>query len=427
MPGWQNQQRRIAITGLGIVCSVGRTPERVWESLTATTASDCEAAGQRGVADFSGTIDDFGELPASKRKLIRKSLKVMNRETQMGVAAGQQALQDSDALEQYTSDRFGVVFGSDNVSILPDDFTRAIEACSTSGEYDIDRWGSDGIEEMAPLWLLKCLPNMPACHLAIINDLQGPSNTITQRDLSANLAIAEACRTIRAGDTDAALVGATGTTLTAFNLIHAQLDHEVEAGDAVCRPFDRRRRGSAPGEGAAAIVLEDLDVAIRRGARVYGEILGAAAAASIGAGGTGCCRTAVCAIHSSGADVGPKNSGFDWPYPRRTVWERFSPTSTKRRRCAKIFGDMTDHTPIVAARSHLSHTAAAAGALDLVTSLLALQAGHLFPVRNFRMPDPECPVRPTVGNHEPAGDSFLNVSLVNRGLASCVAVSAWAA
>ena len=293
-----SSQRRVAITGLGIVCSAGRTVDQVWETLTAPgsrqdTATDADFVREScGEADFSGHIDDFGELPPEKRKLIRKSLKVMNRETQLGVAAGQQALDESGAVQEYDCDRFGICFGAGNVSVMPDDFIRAIQACSEDGHYDADRWGQDGIDEMAPLWLLKCLPNMPACHLAIINGLQGPTNTITQRDVSGGLALAEACRGIRVGVTDAAVVGATGTTLKAFNLIHAQLDREVRSEDDTCRPFDRYRSGPTPGEGAGAVVLEELESAVRRGAHIYGEIVATTSASATGRLGTGNCRKA---------------------------------------------------------------------------------------------------------------------------------------
>lgn len=415
--------RKVAITGLGTVCSAGRTPEQVWQSLTTPTEAD---TGQQGIADFSGSIRDFGELPDAKRKFIRKALKLMNRETQLGVAAGQQALLESGALDQYAPDRFGVCFGSDNFSMIPEDFARAIAACSTDGQYDLERWGADGLDEMAPLWLLKCLPNMPACHLAIFNDLRGPSNTITQRDISAGLAIAEACRSIRHGAADAMLVGATGTTLAAYNLIQAELEQEVQDVDAVCRPFDRRRVSPAPGEGAGAIILEDLASAVERGAHIYGEVVSTASASRVVARGTGCCRTALASamrqtLHS--ANWQPEVVGHLHAHGLGTHQSDIDEAAAIQ----DVFGESSAHPPVVAARSHLAHTAAGAGMLDLVTSLLALQTGSLFPIRNFNEPDPECPVRAVVTKDEPAGQNFLNISLLGRGQASCVAVSAYAA
>ena len=130
--------RRILITGIGIVSTVGRTVAGLWESLT--SLDDPESIDrnvaprhngmQQGVADFTGRIDDFCELPAVTRKAIQKSLKLMNRETQMGVAAGQQALQDSGLLQNYDPERIGVCFGAENFPVMPEDFQAGVQACS---------------------------------------------------------------------------------------------------------------------------------------------------------------------------------------------------------------------------------------------------------------------------------------------------------
>ena len=178
---------RIVVTGIGVVSPMGRTAVALWHSLTSNQdAADSAADGSvqhRGIpiraAEFTGRIDDFCDLPAGKRKAIQKSLKLMNRETQMGVAAGQQALQDSGLLADYDPGRTGICFGAENFAVMAEDFQAGVQACSGDNGFNSDRWGQDGIPEVAPLWLLKCLPNMPACHLAILNDLRGPGNTIT--------------------------------------------------------------------------------------------------------------------------------------------------------------------------------------------------------------------------------------------------------
>ncbi|MEZ6130751.1 MAG: beta-ketoacyl synthase N-terminal-like domain-containing protein [Planctomycetaceae bacterium] len=428
---------RIVITGLGVISCAGRTADQFWTTLnrsssevplTSAASGTSAEAGRpvpRGTADFSGSIDDFGNLPDDKRKFIRKALKLMNRETQMGVAAGQQALADSGAGDYYDPDRFGICFGADNVSIMPDDFERGIQACcEADGAFDIERWGTNGIDEVAPLWILKCLPNMPACHLAIINDLRGPSNTITQRDVSANIAVAEACRAIRAGDTDAVLVGATGTTLSAFNLMHSQLEDEVLDVDAVCRPFDRHRTGSAAGEGAAAFVLEELSCAVRRGAQIYGEVLGTASASCVGTTtAAGCRRSLTQAMQQVLRRSGQTVAAIGHIHAHG-LGTRVSDMAESLAIC-DVFGSEARSKPVVAAKSHLANAAAGAGALELAASLLALRHQHLFPVLNFEHADPDCPVRPVQRSDEPAGNSFLNLNLFGRGLASCVAVGAY--
>ena len=425
--------RRIVITGLGVVSPLGRTVDRFWHALMGADQlpPDAEAGGDVppkpiGVADFNGRIDNFPELPDAVRKTIRKSLKLMNRETQLGVAAGHQALLDSGVVPGHDPERIGVCFGAENVSIRPDDFQAGVEACTTSaGEFDDERWGTDGLCEVAPLWLLRCLPNMPACHLAIINDLRGPGNTITQRDVAANMAVAEACRSIQCGDADAMVVGATGTTLTTFNRMHAQLEDEVfeTGGAAVCRPFDLHRTGPAPGEGAGAVVLEELSCALNRGAPIYGEMLGTASTSRVHRNNVEACQSALSSALREclrRARLSPADIGHLHAHGLST---RNSDLAEAQAIC-DVLGESGRTVPVVAAKSHLANAGAGAGAMELVASLLSLRHNRLFPVRNFSEPDPECPVRP-VTDDEPAGTNFLNLNVFGRGLASCIAVGSY--
>ena len=126
---------------------------------------------------FTGHIDDFGPLDPGIKKSIRKGLKVMCREIQMGVAVAQLALQDAGLRPGgYDVDRTGAVYGSDYIMTAPDEFTDGIKACTDNGGFHFDRWAESGMKKVDPLWLLKYLPNMPACHVAIYNDLRGPNN-----------------------------------------------------------------------------------------------------------------------------------------------------------------------------------------------------------------------------------------------------------
>lgn len=408
---------RIVVTGIGVVCRLGRTATKMWESLT-TPQSSANAADGR--ADFDGRIDQFCDLPAATRKAIQKSLKLMNRETQMGVAAGQQALQDSGLIGNHDPDRIGICFGAENFPVMPEDFQAGVEACSDEAGFDCTRWGQDGIPEVAPLWILKCLPNMPACHLAILNDLRGPGNTITQRDVAANMAIAEACRIIQDGDADAMIVGATGTTLTASETQHNVLAPERD----LCRPFDRRRRGSVPGEGAGVIVLETEQSALRRGAMIYGEILGAASASCLGKDRAIACRNSLASAMRQTmqrAELVPASLGHIHAHGLGTIDSDFA----EAQAICQVFGESASRIPVVAAKSQLANSGAGAGILELITSLLALRNGHLFPVLNFNESDPMCPVRPARNCDDAAGNSFLNLNMFGRGLASCVAAGAY--
>ncbi len=424
--------RQIVITGMGIISPFGRTAAQFWNKLNEPSeavegSGSGEAVCAPGVADFNGRIDDFDDLPATTRKKIRKSLKVMNRETQMGVAAGQQALLSSQLLEYYDAERVGVCFGAGNVSVMPEDFQSAVGACSDAqGEFEMDRWGTDGLSEMAPLWLLKCLPNMPTCHLAIINDLRGPNNTITQRDVSFALAIAEACRNIKSGDADAMLVGATGTTLNSINLMHARLENEVCDDSAFSdnKSLDATDHKPFPGEGAGAVILEDLHAAQDRGAHIYGEVLGSASASFIGHDGVSACGQALASAMRQSlrrACLFPSGVGHIHAHGLGSV----TMSRAESQAIRDVFGPADVQRPVVATKSRLGNAGAGAGAMEMIASLLALQNGRLFPADPFGVLNSDGPICSGNDGEVTAGDSFLSLSMLGRGLGSCIAVGAF--
>lgn len=418
------QERRIAITGLGIVSPLGRTTGRFWECLTSPPATVETAERSPGTADFEGRIEDFDELPPAIKKTIRKSLKLMNRETQLGVAAGQQALLNSRILENYEPDRMGICFGAGNVSVMPEDFQSAVEAClDEEGDFELDRWGPNGISEIAPLWLLKCLPNMPTCHLAIINDLRGPNNTITQRDVSFALAIAEACRTIRSEDADAMLVGATGTTLNSINLVHARLENEVSDhfDSADSESHDECNGMPFPSEGAGAIILEDLHAARQRGATIYGEVLGAASASCLGhdgasAGGHALAGAMRQALRRAG--LLPSDIGHIHAHARGSAITR----AAESQAINDVFGSTGLSKHVVTTNGRLGNAGPGTGAMEMVASLLVLEHGCVFPSDAGDHLDGHRLNRSVNHGGGAVWDSFLSLSMVGRGLGSCIAV-----
>ena len=283
------QQRRVVITGLGLISPLGNTPAALWGALM---------AGKSGVAptsfmpsdrqpmkfaaearEFTGEIDDFGPLEKERKKAIKKGLKVMCRETRMAVAAAQLAIADAGFVEQpMDPEMSGVVLGSDYMLTMPEDYSLGMKTCAPGGEFEYERWGKEGLNDMAPLWMLKYLPNMPASHIAIYNDLRGPNNSLTMREAAGNLAIGEAFRTIQRGHANSMVAGATGTRILPMQAIHALQTEQMAAenGDPTkaSRPFDRERTGMVAGEGAGMIVLEEYETAKARGATIYAEVLG---------------------------------------------------------------------------------------------------------------------------------------------------------
>jgi len=433
--------RRVVVTGLGVISPIGCTPERFWESLCQGRSGigpfqqdpdrnkrlGTHVAGR--VGDFAGRIEDFGLLEPFRKKAISKALKMMNRETQMGLAAAQQALADSQLLAGAVDlQRIGVCFGAGNVSMMPDDFLPAIQACTDHDEnYDFGRWGTDGLSAVAPLWLLKCLPNMPACYIAIFNDLRGPNNSITQREAAPNLAIAEAYNIIQEGAADAMVVGGTGTTIQPFNLIHELLDQEVAPGEELaersCRPFDLHRTGSVLAEGAAALILESWESAQRRSAAVYGEVLGSGASCVIDRNQKPHVDKALFnAMRSALRQAHLSPRAIDHLHAHGLGGRRADIEEARAIRA--VFGFHADRLPVVAAKSFMGNAGAGSGAIELVASLLAIKHGHLFRVLNFENADPECRIAPVRTSEVPAGSCFVNLNAGAKGQASCVVIGA---
>jgi len=265
--------RRVVITGMGLISPLGHSPAELWNALQ---------NGQSGVkklsaiptdhfpADFGGECT--GTLEKKLQRSIKKALRLMCREIQLGVAAAQLAIADA-GLEPGSFDptRFGTLFGSDYIITSPLDFVQGIQNCmvasGTPGQFNFENWADEGIPKVEPLWLLKYLPNMPASHVAIFNDLRGPSNSLTVREASANLSVAEATTIIQRGSADIMISGSTGSRIHPLRTVHLVLqeqlaDRNTEAagGDPAkaCRPFDKDRSGMVLGEGAGVVILEEL-------------------------------------------------------------------------------------------------------------------------------------------------------------------------
>jgi 3-oxoacyl-[acyl-carrier-protein] synthase II len=157
----------------------------------------------------------------------------------------------------------------------------AARADQNSNKLDLQKWGREGMSQLTPLWLLKYLPNMLACHVTIVHELKGPSNTITCADASSHLAIGEAFRTIQRGDADLAICGGAESKVNLMGLIRhcllKRLTENNDAPDQAVRPFDADASGTAIAEGGGLFILEEYDRAKARGAKIYAELAGFAA------------------------------------------------------------------------------------------------------------------------------------------------------
>ena len=184
-------QPRIVITGLGQISSLGNTIEQL------ATALESQQSGVRTLEqipfehliasyggeawDFSGDIENYGPLEKTAKRAIKKGSRLMCREIQMGVASAQHALHDGGVnAEVVNPDRIGIVYGCDYILSHPQEFREGVRASlDENGNFEFNNWAENGMPNLNPLWLLKYLPNMPASHIGIYNDLRGPSDRLT--------------------------------------------------------------------------------------------------------------------------------------------------------------------------------------------------------------------------------------------------------
>jgi len=386
---------RVVITGVGIVSPAGIGNGPFWTNLM---------SGRSGIGLLRSIPS--GQLPTRLAAEItdfdpgefishRKLLKVMSRDIQLGVSSATLAMRDAQIEKgSLDPDRLGVEFGAGRISTWPDELSEAVKRCtSPDGKFQFDQWGETALEDVTPLWLLRQLPNMPACHVSIEHDARGPSNTITCRDSSALLALAEAVWIIQRDAADCMIVGACSSNIHPVDIaklsLFEGLSRRSDDPSRACRPFDYERDGAVVGEGAASFVIERYEHAVRRGATIYAEILGVGAGCdgkgyTNGAGGTGLVRAIEAALLRAG--IGPRDIGHINAHGKSTQRDDL----VEARAYHRVLGDDADDIPVTAMKSYFGHFDAGSGAVELAGSLLALRHGELPMTLNYEVPDPRC-------------------------------------
>jgi 3-oxoacyl-[acyl-carrier-protein] synthase II len=326
----------------------------------------------------------------------RKSLKVMSREIQFAFTAADLAMADaglaptSGSANQCDPDRLGVVLGSDMIYCEIDEVVEAFRTCLPNGHFDFARWGPQALPQIYPLWLLKYLPNMPACHVAIANDARGPCNAHTLGEASSLSAVAEGFRLIERGAADCVIVGGTGCRLhpTCLTFRSNQwYSTWTGAPEAASRPFDRDRSGQVPGEGAAALILEAEQHARGRGATIQARMLAAASRfepVHNERPPQGIAIQASIAAALAEARIGPAEIGHVSAHGYATIPHDRAEAQAIR----EVLGDV----PVTALKSYFGNLGGGSGAVELVASILALGSGKVPATLNYEHPDPECPL-----------------------------------
>jgi len=389
---------RVVITGLGAVSSLGLTVSDMWDGLLAGRCGISEITAFDPVG-FSCKL--AGQAPGYKvqqyvPKAVRKSTKLMSRDIELSVIAANEAFVSSGLVtkgidpENVNAEptRMAINLGAGLISCDLVELAPAVAASVTDGEFDIRKWGKEGIELVTPLWLLKYLPNMLACHIGIIHDIQGPSNTITCAEAAGHIAISEAAQIIARGGAVYALAGGAEAKVNPIVMIRQCLlkratseNNDDPAGS--CRPFDADAKGSVFGEGAGMLILEEVENAKRRGSKIYAEIAGSGQSNGINPAyeqlepsGYGL----QIAIEKAMADAKIKPGDLDLIIPHGTGITADDLAEAKAIEAA--LGEKARKIPVWPTKSMLSNTGAAGGALDVVAAVCAMAEGKIPAAKN---------------------------------------------
>lgn len=427
--------KRVVITGLGVVSPIGCNLDTFWDSLIQKKSGvkpiqslpegTIPVRNGAEVQEFTGDIENFGPLEKTLQRNIKKNQKVMCREIQIGVAACQMALHHSGlGASVRNPERTGIVYGCDYIMTRPEEFYGGVVACNDETGFHPEQWPTKGLPNLEPLWLLKYLPNMPASHVAIYNDLRGPSNSLTVKEASNNLSIAEATAVIQRGAADAMLVGSTGSCIHPLRSVYIsgqlQLAPDRENPAEMPRPFDRDRKGVVLGEGAAAMVIESLESALARGAKIWGEII-ACAASNVGPKeGRDAVRLATRNILHGLQERSNLGGDSNW-HLHASGRGDIQNDASEALGIRDALGDLADKIPVVAAKSYFGNLGAGGAAVELIGSCLAMENNRLFQTMNCENPDTGCPIR-IAQEGEAAGSGFVHLSYSPQGQASSVLI-----
>lgn len=368
------KKRRVVVTGLGVVSSVGIGWKPFWESLL---------AGRSGISEI--TAFDTTNFPIHFGGQVKKfqpeqfipsdQLRRYNRASQFAIAASKMALDDARLVtKDLPVGRVGVIVGTTMAE------AQAIEAIDTM-------WVERSNERVDPRLIPQYPANVIGGHIGLELNLRGPNLLVATACAAGNYAISYACDLLRLNKVDVVIAGgADAFSRIAFMGFNRLLAMAPER----CQPFDKNRKGMMLGEGAGILILERLGDAKRRNAPMYAELLGY---------GVSCDANHMTIPDTDGVSRVMENALQDASLaPRDIGYINAHGTGTRandRNECAAIrsvFGSHTDHLPVSSTKSIIGHTMGAASALEAIACVLAVAKDQLPPTINFEEPDPECDV-----------------------------------
>jgi len=374
-------KRRVVVTGLGLLTPVGNTVEESWKNIVAgksgiapITAFDASGFSAR----ISGSVKNFD----ATEYILAKDIKKMDTFIHFGIAAGIQALDDSGLeVTEENAERIGVAIGS-GIGGLP-----AIEK-------NRDAFVAGGPRKISPFFVPSSLINMVSGNLSIMRGLKGPNISIVSACTTGAHNIGDAARMISYGDADIMVAGASEMATSALGVggfaAARALSTRNDDPEAASRPWDRDRDGFVLGDGAGVIVLEEYEMAKKRGANIYCELVGygmsgdAYHMTSPSQGGEGASRCMLNAMNDAGLNA----QDIDYINAHGTSTPAGDLAETNAVKLA--LGDHAYKTLISSTKSMTGHLLGAAGGIETIFSILALRDQVVPPTINLENPDPEC-------------------------------------
>jgi 3-oxoacyl-[acyl-carrier-protein] synthase II len=376
-----NEQRRVVVTGLGLVSPLGTGVEKNWQALL---------EGRSGIRRISRFAADAfasriaGEVPDFKAEhyIDAKEIKKMDLFIQYAIGAAAMAMDDSRlTIESQTAEGVGVIIG---VGLC------GIETIETTKEALL----AGGPRKISPFFIPKVISNLAPGHVAIRYGAKGVNWTPTSACASGTHAIGEAFHLIRRGLQDAVIAGGAEAAITPLGVggfaAMKALSTRNEEPEQASRPFDRERDGFVIGEGSGMLILEEREQALKRGAKIYAEVIGYAAngdayhMTSPSPQGEGAARC----MHLALKDAGIAPTDIDYINAPGTSTEYNDANETTAIKA--VFGEQAAKLAVSSTKSMTGHLLGAAGAVEGVYSVLALYHGMIPPTINYQNPDPAC-------------------------------------
>ena len=375
----RNGRTRVVVTGMGTVNPLGKNVEEYWHGLIEGRSGASPIVRfptDRLATKFACQVINFDPQEFLERKAAQR----MARFSQMAVAASGMALADSGLdLAKEDSFRVGVAMGTGIGAF--DDMTTGAISFATKGRLN-------------PMYAPTIIPNMAGASVAMQFHLRGPNTTVTTACAASTQTLGDATRMIQRGDADVMLAGGTEASLcevgiASFNAIRA-LSTRNEAPEKASRPFDRDRDGFVPAEGAGTLILESLEHAQNRGARIYGEVIGYAttndAYHQVAPDETG--EAPARAVSLAIKDAGLEPNDIDYVNAHGTSTQLNDAGETKALKIA--LGEHARKVAISSTKSMIGHLLGAAGAVEAIATLLTINRGIIHPTINYENPDPSC-------------------------------------